>query len=62
MAPESGISFGSGYFEYLLSGVLWQLLQLRQIESGIITWVCTNSPTALDASVTTNAVCACQTG
>ena len=35
-------------------------VQLRQIKSGIITWVRTNSPTAPDASVTAKAVCACQ--
>ena len=27
-------------------------VQLQQMKLGIITWVCTNSPTALDASVT----------
>ena len=37
-------------------------IQLRQMKSGIVTWVCTNSPTAPDASVTAKAVCACQTG
>ena len=37
-------------------------LQLRQMTSGIITWVCTNSPIALDAPVTAKAVCACLIG
>ena len=33
-------------------------VQLRQMKSGIITWVCTNSPTARDASVTAKS-CVC---
>ena len=38
------------------------ILQLRQMKSGIVTCVCTNSLTAPDTSVTAKAVCAHQTG
>ena len=38
------------------------VVQLQQIKSGVITWVCTNSTAAPDASVTAKAVCDCQIG
>ena len=47
---------------FSVAPVYQKKVQLRQVNSGIITWVCTNSPTAPDTSVTAKAVCACQTG
>ena len=35
------------------------ITQLQQMKSGIITWVCTNNPTAHIASVTAKKSCMC---
>ena len=50
--------------ELTLSTDSWvfRIVQSWQVKSGIITWVCTNSCTAPDASVTAKAVCAYLTG